>query len=215
MKKLKRLLLVLLIFPIFIVLYLLIALILSNIPVNTNQLTKNKTHKIYLSTNGVHLDIVVNKNDIDNIMLNRMALVDDYQYYAFGWGEENFYLNTPTWDDLTISTAFKAMFLKSSTIIHLTRYHNNQADWVSIKITDEKLRALTKYINESFVLNKQESFIFVNSTWYSQRDKFYKAKGSYSLFFTCNSWANDAFKQSGIKACVWTAFDFGLLNRHK
>ena len=216
MKKLKRILILgLLVIPAFIVLYLLIALILSYIPVNTQQTIENKDYSMYLSSNGVHLDIIIAKEDIDSIMLNRISLDDNYQYYAFGWGDENFYLNTPTWNDFTFSTAFKAMFLKSSTLIHLTRYHNIQEDWVSINISDEELRALNKYINESFVLNEQVSFILVNSTGYSQRDKSYKAKGSYSLFFTCNSWANDAFKQSGIKACCWTPFDFSLINKHK
>ena len=215
MKIFKRILKYLLIIILLPISYILIALILSYIPVNTEQSNDNKTHEIFLSTNGVHIDIILAKGDIDNIMLNMINETNKYQYYAFGWGDENFYLNTPTWADLTFSKAFSAMFLKSSTLIHLTRYYNKRTNWVSIKISDKELEALNKYIYNSFVLNEQEGFKLVLSQGYSTRDKFYKANGSYSIFYTCNSWANDGLKQSGIKSCVWTPFDFPLINKHK
>ncbi|MBL4888255.1 MAG: DUF2459 domain-containing protein, partial [Flavobacteriaceae bacterium] len=46
-------------------------------------------------------------------------------------------------------------------------------------------------------------------------DDFYKANGSFSCLKTCNSWANSAFKESGLKSCFWTPFDFGLINKYK
>jgi len=48
---------------------------------------------------------------------------------------------------------------------------------------------------------------------YTKIDDFYRAKESYSYFNTCNSWVNKGFKESGIKACYWTPFDFGLLKK--
>jgi hypothetical protein len=130
MKIFKRILKYLLIIILIPISYLLIALILSYITVNTNQSNENKTHEIFLSTNGVHLDIILAKDDIRSIMLNRISKTNKYQYYAFGWGDENFYLNTPTWNDLTFANAFSAMILKSSTLIHLTRYYNPHYSYV-------------------------------------------------------------------------------------
>lgn len=49
---------------------------------------------------------------------------------------------------------------------------------------------------------------------YTTIDNFYKAKGSYSCFNSCNSWVNRGFKRFGLRACLWTPFDFGLLNKH-
>ncbi len=38
----------------------------------------------------------------------------------FGLGNENFHLNTPTWNDFKIKYSFEALFLNSSTAIPLT-----------------------------------------------------------------------------------------------
>lgn len=50
---------------------------------------------------------------------------------------------------------------------------------------------------------------------YSVLDDFYKAKGSYSLIKTCNTWVNSGFKYSGLRASLWTPFDFGLINQYQ
>ena len=50
---------------------------------------------------------------------------------------------------------------------------------------------------------------------YTTYDEFYEAKGNYSCFKTCNSWVNSALKESNLKACYWTPFDFSVLNKYK
>lgn len=45
---------------------------------------------------------------------------------------------------------------------------------------------------------------------YGDHDAFYEAKGRYSLFHTCNTWANNALKACGQKACWWTPFSTGI-----
>jgi hypothetical protein len=44
---------------------------------------------------------------------------------------------------------------------------------------------------------------------------FYNAKGRYSLFYTCNTWANQALKSANQKAALWTIFDFGIFQHYK
>jgi hypothetical protein len=64
-------------------------------------------------------------------------------------------------------------------------------------------------------MNKTGEKIILSERGYTRKDDFYKANGRYSLFKTCNSWVNLGFKESGLKACLWTPFDFGLLRKHK
>ncbi len=73
------------------------------------------------------------------------------------------------------------------------------------------------YDNNFFchVLNSQNKKILLNNKGYSYNDDFYEALGSFSCFKTCNSWVNSGLKESDIKACLWTPFDFGLLRIHK
>jgi len=85
------------------ILYLLIALILSSITIDRKINDAPSHTSIYLSTNGVHLDIIIPKQHIDPKLLNGLKHNGTDQYMAFGWGDENFYLNTPTWNDLTFN----------------------------------------------------------------------------------------------------------------
>jgi len=197
------------------VLYVLISLLLSAITVNTTVSNDLKNKSIYLSTNGVHLDVIIPKQDIDTLLLAGLKHTTKDQYLAFGWGDENFYINTPTWGDLTFSNAFKAIFLKSSTLMHVTRYHTKYTNWVEVKVNQTELNAINTYILNTFKTDSQNAKLILENKGYTAIDDFYKAKGSYSCFKTCNSWVNTAFKNSGLKACLWTPFDFGLMHKYK
>lgn len=194
--------------------YLLVSLVLSWITVDQINSASDLNKTIYLSTNGVHLDIVLPKNAIEDDLLSGLKHTTSDRYLSFGWGDENFYLNTPTWGDLTIRNAFNAVFLNSTSLIHVTRYQNKRSDWVEVKVDDKELQKLNNYILNTFKLNKDNQKIWLKNQGYTAVDDFYKAKGSYSFYKTCNSWVNTGFKQSGLKSCVWTPFDFGLLNKY-
>ena len=196
-------------------LYLLISLIFSYISVQPSQKNSPKNHTIYLHTNGVHLDIALAKADLDSLLLKDLKHQPQDRYFSFGWGDRNFYLNTPTWGDLTAKNAVTALFLTSETLIHLTRYANKRTSWKEIKVGEAQLKAMNDYLLGSFKLDEQGQKTILSGKGYSFRDDFYEAIGSYSCFNTCNSWVNAAFKQCGVKACLWTPFDFALLNMHE
>ena len=170
---------------------------------------------IYLSTNGIHLDIVVPREMVDSSLLSGIKNQGAAKFLSFGWGDENFYLHTPTWNDLTFGNAFSALFLKSSVLMHVTRYPAKQSKWISLAISEEELSALNAYLLDSFLIDENGQKAILPNKGYHSYDDFYKAKGSYSLLNTCNSWVNLGFKESGMKACLWTPFDFGLLRKYK
>lgn len=210
-KKVFKYLLYFLFIPIS---YLLISLILSYITVNNNGLSPEENNVVYLRTNGVHLDIIIAINDLSIELKEGIKFTPDVKYFSFGWGDENFYLNTPTWNDLTFGNAFKAMFLKSSTLIHLTKYKQFEKSWTKVVLSESELKKLNQFILESFHKDGNGNKIIIPNSGYSINDEFYKANGSYSCIKTCNSWANNAFKESGLKSCLWTPFDFGLINKY-
>jgi len=211
-KRILKWILYLLLIP---VLYIAISLILSSITIDRKIENPVSEKTIYLTTNGVHLDIVIPKEHIDSLLLLGLKQEKSDKYLAFGWGDENFYLNTPTWGDLTFKNAFSAMFLKSSTLMHVTRYTSKSSDWIEIKITALELKKLSSYLQNTFKTSENGMKIILENKGYSSRDDFYKANGSYSCFKTCNSWVNSGFKESGLKSCLWTPFDFGLMNKYE
>ncbi len=210
--KILKYILYLLLIPIS---YVIISLIFSYISVNNTVLNTKDNKEIYLNNNGVHLAIIIQINNISNGLLKDLKYTQDEKYFSFGWGDENFYLNTPTWNDLTFGNAFKALFLKGSTLIHLTRYKHKRKLWLKINISDIELSKMNQFISVSFKKGTDGRKIMIKNRGYSTNDDFYKAVGRYSLFNTCNSWVNRAFKESGLKSCYWTPFAFGLMDKYK
>jgi len=197
------------------VIYLIIALILSSITIDRKIEDQVFDKKIYLSTNGVHLNIIIAKKDLDSLLLKGIKYIETENYLSFGWGDEQFYLNTPTWGDLTFKNAFRALFLNSSTLIHVNRYKQQHSDWVEINISESELEKLSAYLLDSFETDEDGMKILLENKGYSAKDDFYKSKGNYSCFKTCNTWVNLGFKKSGLKCCLWTPFDFSLINKYE
>ena len=135
--------------------YLIVSLILTSITIDRKVDNTVSDKSIYLSTNGVHLDIVVPKNNLDSSLLSGIKHKQTDNYLSFGWGDENFYINTPTWGDLTFKDAFRAMFLKSTTLMHVTRYTQKRSDWIEIKVDDSELRKLNYFLLNTFETNEE------------------------------------------------------------
>ena len=222
-KSFKLLLKTLIGFVAFLLIYVLLVFVFSVIPVNSTDNNDFKEIEIYILTNGVHTDIVVPiKNNIKDwsseiSYLHTKKKDSLSSYLAFGWGDKGFYLDTPTWADLKVSTALKATTGLSSSAMHVTFYKNLQEDesCKKIKISAENYKKLMQYISASFSLDKQSKIQRIGNHSYGVNDVFYEAKGSYNLFYTCNSWANGALKRANQKAALWTVLDKGIFYHYK
>ena len=139
------------------------------------------------------------------------------RYLAFGWGDKGFYLDTPEWSDLKASTAFKAVFGLSSSAMHTTFYKTMKADesCKSIRISLIEYQKLVGYISASFRRDDKQNNRWIPAVSYGKRDAFYEAKGSYNLFYTCNTWANTALKTANQKASLWTVTDTGIFCQYQ
>jgi uncharacterized protein (TIGR02117 family) len=205
-------------FILLIVVYFVSAFILSRISVG-EEVTAEKDIAIYILTNGVHTDLVLPvRNGIKNWSeeirfehtLNKDTLV---QYVAFGWGDKGFYLETPTWADLKLSTAFKAAFSLSTAAIHATFYHKLREgdNCKKIRVSLAQYSRLVAYIENSLSKDTDGRVMHISTNAnYGYNDAFYEAEGSYSLFYTCNTWVNNGLKRCGQKASLWTPFDTGI-----
>ncbi|MGZ5245061.1 MAG: TIGR02117 family protein, partial [Bacteroidia bacterium] len=202
----------------FLILYIILAISISRISVNEDKITEAKDVEIYIHTNGVHTDIIVPVRNFQidwskEIKFTEVKAPDSgFQYLSFGWGDKGFYLNTPTWADLTFRTAFNACFGLSTSAMHTEFYKrvNENENCRKLYISQTEYADLIKYIRASFQCDNDGKFIHLKNVSYNARDAFYEAKGKYNLFYTCNTWANNALKSSHQKACLWTPFDSGI-----
>jgi uncharacterized protein (TIGR02117 family) len=204
-------------FVILIIIYVFFIFGLSKITVNNNVAQKQEV-EVFIKTNGVHTDIIVPiKNEIKDwskeIKFNQTKSKDSLMnYVAIGWGDKGFYLNTPQWSDLKVSTAIKAATGLSTSAIHTTFYKSvsENKNCKKIIISKSNYQKLVAYITTSFQEDSNKKIQWISGHNYAQNDAFYEAKGSYNLFYTCNTWANNALKDSNQKSAFWTPYDGGI-----
>ena len=208
---------------ILLAIYFLCTFILSRIATKPEAQTTNDV-TIYILTNGVHADIVVpvksdQKDWSKEIKFSYTRANDSSKtFVAFGWGDKGFYMETPTWADLKFSTAFKAAFGLSSAAIHATFYPQltENENCIKLGISKDQYARLIEYIDQSFIKDANGHYENIKTeAVYGDDDAFYEAIGTYHLFYTCNTWANNALKICGQKACVWTPFDTGIFYQYK
>lgn len=199
-------------------LYLVAALFGSMIPANQFWKSPNDGIKLYIETNGLHTGIImpINSGVHDWRDLIRPEHLDDPTRYGshilVGWGHEGVYRNAEYWQDLRFSDAASAIFGSDDVLLHV--YHlNYPQDYPpyrrSITVSEAEYRLIVKAIKNRFVLDQAGHPI--PSTGYSNRDLFYKARGHYNAFYTCNNWTSDVLRQAGIRAGIWTPFQGGVM----
>jgi uncharacterized protein (TIGR02117 family) len=222
-KTLKIIGYTLLSFLLFVVFYAISAYGLSRIS-TAKEKSDGQDVAIYILTNGVHTDIVMPlKHEYidwrkEFPFINTKGQDTSAQYLSMGWGDKGFYLNTPTWAELKFSTAFKAAFGLSTSAVHTTFYTqlNENNDCKRLLLSKTQYQRLINYIKNSLDFDTNNKPIFIKTdAVYGKDDAFYEAKGSYTMFHTCNTWANNALKSCGQKAALWTPFDTGIFYHYR
>jgi uncharacterized protein (TIGR02117 family) len=211
-------------FILAVVLYIACMYGIAYIPVNSDTpVCKEDCVEVYLRSNGVHTDVVMPVKDslkdwTENInpALTKSGRTN-FRYIAIGWGDKGFYLDAPTWGDLTFKTAFNALFYLSSSAMHVTFYDDIKEGERCKKIYLRKAdyEKIISYIESSFDKNDKGDYMYIKNASYGNKDLFLEAKGRYSFLYTCNTWTNNCLKAGNQKACLWTLFDTGIFYHYK
>lgn len=199
--------------------------ILSRIPASRVAKSERSVAdmSIYLFSNGVHMDLVfpVKTSYIDwhRVFPFEHTLGKDgnKEWVAIGWGDKGFYLNTPEWKDLSLKTALIAGLGIGEAALHVTYY-----DWMEedplcrrVQISEEQYRTLVEYVLNSMEKDENGHPIYIDTNaQYGTDDAFYEALGAYNLFYSCNTWTNNALKAAGLPAAVWAVFDKGIFKHY-
>ena len=202
--------------------YAFAALLLGLIPANASWHEPEQGVDIFLRTNGVHTWIVVPKT---NAIMDWRPYVpgehlEDPRYgaadhVAFGYGNREFYLNTPTWGDLSPRTAALALFGSGPSLLHVEHDHQPRPteDTRPLTVTPDQYRRLAGYIRARFDLGPDGRTIPLPGRGYNRWDMFYEANGGYSFVMTCNEWTGRALRQAEIRMGLWTPFAQSIMWR--
>lgn len=221
---LKSILALVEVFFAFFVLYGFLAVVGMSIQINKHLEKSNEGVKMYIRTDGIHTDFLFPvKTEIVDWTSHfpvedlREGLGDHFNYLAIGWGDQGFFLNTPTWAELKISTAFDALFYRGKSAMHVV-YQEKPIEnryCIALVISKKEYASLKKYVLNVLKKDKANRGNVIPMRGYWGNDAFYEANGKYSLFSTCNSFINGGLKSANLPACLWTPVSFPIFSKYE
>ena len=204
-------------------LYFLLAFLLGAVPANVAfRETDADAVTNFVRSNGVHTWIVMPKlnADMDWRPYAQPAHLRDPRWgaadhVAIGYGTRDFYLNTPTWGDLSPRTAAYALFGSGPTLLHVEHVHAPRPEpWQRpIRISHGQYQRLAGFIQTRFRLDPGGRPLPLLGRGYAGHDMFYEAEGGYSFILTCNEWTGRALRHAGVRMGLWTPFEQSIMWR--
>jgi len=199
------------------VIYLGLAVVLGLVPVNRDFRETPDGIPIYLRTNGVHAELVLPTRaagidwSVDHPPGEFRRLDEPLPWVAFGWGDRGFYLSTPTWRDLRLSTALVALTGLGEGAMHVEYIERPDAYAVArIGISETQYRRLAAFVRDSFRRAPTGRPVKIDAPGYLDTDAFYEAVPRYRLWYTCNEWVRAGLAGAGIRTAVWAPWDTAL-----
>jgi len=190
-----------------VVLYIVISFVLLLIPLKS-QCAK-ETRSIYIYQDIAHTEIMIPVNyfplsyqkHFPNLLKGQ-----NHGFLAFSYGDKEFMMKVPTWNELDFGIAVKSLFLNTPGLLRVGHYSAiNKKESVEIKLSTTCLKKLHTSILNSFS-EKNSKFQRYFDHYKHPKVFYFQAKKSYNLFHTCNSWTGNKLKDAGLKVPYLTPF---------
>lgn len=166
------------------------------------------TRQIFVVDNHWHTGLILRTADLSPGLKAKLPRTAGSEYVEFGWGDEGFYRAS----QVTSGLAVQAMFFSQGTVLHIqtlasapaAHYEGYIVDIYRLRVSDAGFRNLTDYLEASFASDPagQSEELgpgFMPTSW------FYRARGRYSVFHTCNQWTADALRTTGFPITAFYA----------
>ena len=197
--------------------YVLVALVLALIPVNTDFEQADNGVVIYVRTNGVHAELVLPTRaegfdwSVHLPASDMRRLTAPLAWIAFGWGDADFFANTATWSDLKPGTAVVALTGIGQGAMHV-EYLADPAAYAGreLRLTPAQYALLVEYVRGSFAPGADGRPVRLAVPGYFERDAFYAARPHYSFWRTSNEWVRRGLAAAGVRVPVWAPFASAL-----
>ena len=166
---------------------------------------------IWVENNGVHTGLVLPlvAAGVDWRPLARPGHLRDPRlasdWLAFGWGDRDFFLRTPTWADVSPGVVLRAAVGSPASVVHVEHIRQPAPgpDIRSVVLRPEEYRALAAFVRASVAVENGRI------RWrhgYGGYDSFYAGTGRYSAIVTCNDWTGEALRRARVRMGRWTPF---------
>ena len=163
------------------------------------EIDKSARNEVYVVNHGWHTGFVVPANGINQVIPELKNRFRDSPYIEFGWGDNEFYQA----EEITSVITLKAIFLPTDSVVHavaLTRkadkyFKHSEAEKFCLE--DLEFKSLVKFISSSFYRDESGKILKMNHGIYGD-SQFYKAKGDFHIFNTCNKWTAKGLESAGM-----------------
>lgn len=171
--------------------------------------------RIFVRSNEIHTDLVLPVAGDDPAIDWRtrfpprhfQADVSRHRYVAIGWGNRQFYVETPRWADLKVSSAVGALCWPSEAVLHVEYLTHVAAGehFREVQISREQYRDLAEFVDSSIgAIDAEGAAAPATTVTYHRSDRFYLATGRYHAFNTCNQWTGRGLAAAGAPVGIWT-----------
>jgi hypothetical protein len=148
---------------------------------------------IYVINHGaLHTGLAVKRSDIPPGIWPANRDYAKSRYLEVGWGDDDGYRKP-----LTSAIAVKALAGSRRTVLLADGFsdvrekvHSPRFTVIQVDLTDRGLARLCRHIEQTYVLDAAGRPIRLGEGWY-------RARGTYSAFRTCNTWAAEGLRQAG------------------
>lgn len=156
-------------------------------------------YQVYIVSFGWHNGILVESDKVTTELYLAAQEFREHPFVEIGWGDRDFYMASgySTWKGL------KAAFFSKGTVLHIAGLTRQELsaylaahEVIQLSLGEEGFKALLKFINAHFARDNSGNTISLGSALYG-KGQFYKATGSFSLSYTCNTWVANALSRAG------------------
>lgn len=125
-------------------------------------------------------------------------------HLGFSWGDAEFFLATPSWADLRLETAARALFASRGSFVHVQQLGGPGGR--PIRLSPAAYRRMVDAIGAEIGPGAPVP-------GYGRHDFFLPSPSRYSALRTCNNWTADMLASAGVRVGVWTPLPQTLIWR--
>ena len=148
---------------------------------------------VYVIHHGsLHTGLAVKRSDIPPGLWPANREYAKYKHLEIGWGEDDGYRKP-----LTTAIALKALAGSRRTVLLADGFNNVREKVetprftvIQVDLSDRGFARLCRHIEQTYALDAAGRPIRLGEGWY-------RARGKYSAFRTCNTWAAEGLRKAG------------------
>lgn len=163
---------------------------------------------------GWHVGIVVDQEEMASLMPLLGEDFSDTEHLEIGWGDARFYQAA----EPSAGLALRAALWPTASVMHIVGFSGEPARYfsasevVNICVRRSEYKRMLDFIIDSFERRPDGEVIPLGPGLYGT-SRFYRAKGSFHLFNTCNTWTARALAATGLPVSTRIITAGGLVSQ--